>query len=151
MAFTGTKTNGHTYDHSSTQTSIGDVGVAINIEEINYSDSLEPGERRGTSPYVTETTRGEYSAECDFTLSLEDGAILIAALGNGFMEQRFQIVNSYAEEGSDTITDTLSKLRITGVELTSSRGGGPIMRKFTCHVQDPILWNGFTPVRLNNT
>lgn len=151
MAFTGTKINGHTYGWSSTQVRFEGPGVPINIEEINYSDTLEPGERRGTSPYVQETTRGEYSAELDFTLSVEDGVVLTDALGEAFMEKRFQVVVSYAEEGSPTITDTINKVRISGQEQSGSRGGGPLMRKFTCHVQDPILWNGKTPVRLNNT
>lgn len=147
MAFTGTKVNGQTYDFSSVQVKLGDVGVAINIEEINYSDGLEPGERRGTAPYVTETTRGEYSAEGDMTLSKEDSSILIKAFGPGFMEKKFQIVVTYADDGSPTIVDTLNKVRISGNDQGASRGD-PLNTKHSLHIQDPILWDGVPGVRL---
>ena len=132
--------NGIVYDHSSIEANIKGVRY-LQLSEIEYSDTLEPGKLRGAAAKVLATTRGEYSAEGSFSLSKQDGNQLIADLGQGFKAKSFPIVVNYAEAGLDMITDRLQGCRITKVEATSS-GTDATMLKFSIHIMN-ILWNGF--------
>jgi hypothetical protein len=140
MAFTQT-INGRTYDFSSIQVQLGSVGVPVNIIKISYSDGLEPGEQRGTSPVVQGTSVGEHSAELSFTLSLEDAVVATDTLGPSFGTVEFQIICTYADEGRPTVTDTINRVRIKKISQDAERGD-PLVREFECHVAAPILWNG---------
>lgn len=132
--------NGIVYDHSSIEANIKGVRY-LQLSEIEYSDTLEPGKLRGAAAKVLATTRGEYSAEGSLSLSKQDGNQLIADLGQGFKAKSFPIVVNYAEAGLDMITDRLQGCRITKVEATSS-GTDATMLKFSIHIMN-ILWNGF--------
>lgn len=131
--------NGIVYDHSSIEANIKGVRY-LQLTEINYKHSLEPGELRGAAAKVLATTRGKYSAEGDFSLSKQDGQQLIADLGNGYMAKYFPIVLNYSEAGLDMITDRLQGCRITNVE-TGSSGTDATMLKFSIFIQN-LLLNG---------
>jgi len=131
--------NGIVYDHSSIEINIKGVRY-LQCSEINYKHSLEPGKLRGAAAKVLATTRGEYSAEGDFSLSKQDGQQLISDLGNGYMAKSFPIVLNYSEADMDMITDRLQGCRITAVDAASS-GTDATMLKFTIHVMN-LLLNG---------
>lgn len=118
--------NGRKYDHSSAEVQLRDK-LHTGVTALNWSQSLEPGLVRGTRPEVIARTTGEYEAEGDFSMPLEDYAALIADLGDGYMAISFNIVANYSNEGQNNTKVELVGCRITGEEGGSEEGGDPAM------------------------
>lgn len=131
--------NGVVYDHSSIEVRLKGVRY-LQLSEIEYSDTLEPGKLKGAAAKVLATTRGEYSAEGSFSLSKQDADQLIKDIGPGFKVKSFPVIVNYSEAGMPMITDTLVGCRITKTEASSS-GTDATMIKFSLHIMN-ILWNG---------
>ena len=131
--------NGVVFDHSSAEINIKGVRY-MQITEVAYSDSLEPGKLLGAAAKVLARTRGKYDAEGSFSMSKQDGMQLIRDLGAGYMTKSFPIVVNFAEAGRDMVTDTLQGCRITKAEDSSS-GTDATMLKFTIHIMN-ILRGG---------
>lgn len=122
---TGTIINGVIYQFSN-------VEIVLNgkpyqgITEISYSDTLEPGVLRGTSPFMRGRTLGQYEAEGSFTMAKQDFEILkpvLKALGRGgFGEAVFLISVSYRAAGLPLINDTIEGCRIKHTENSHSSG-----------------------------
>lgn len=126
--------NGVVYDHSSVEINIKGTRY-LQVSEISYSDSLEPGKLRGAAAKVLARTRGEYSAEGSFKISKKEGLQIIADLGAGYMTKSFPIVCNYSEAGQDMDTDRLEGCRITKVEDSSS-GTDATMQTFTIDIMN---------------
>lgn len=145
--------NGMRYDFSSIELNILGIPFTL-VTEINYSDSLEPGTLRGTSPKKLGRTRGEYDAEGSITIYKADynqltTLLLPLALGGGFMEAPFLITVMYQEVRSEgLITDTLRGCRIVSNDSSNSQGGDPSMMSIDLNIME-ILWNGKRPVADN--
>lgn len=137
--------NARLYSHASITIEVNNK-TYVGISDISYSDTLEPGELRGTAAQVLGRTTGEYSCECSFTMAREDFLELITDLGDGFMSKAFDIIVSYAEEGMPYITDTIRGCRITQSSYSSSAGSDPISVEVTVHPM-MILHNGQAPFR----
>lgn len=135
---TGQKINGDTYSHSSIEAKISDLIIAA-IPEIEYGSQLEPGELRGTSSAPLATTAGEGATDGSVKLAKKDFRALIKKLGNNFMKKKFQIVVQYAEEGEETIVDTLNGCRITAWRNSSSSGTDAVMVDVDLHIMQPLL------------
>lgn len=132
--------NGVVYDHSSIDINIDGVRK-LQISEISYSQTLEPGKLRGAAAKVLARTRGEYDAEGSFKISKAEGAEIVAALGNGFMTKSFTITCSYSEFGQGILTDVLEGCRITKIEDSSS-GTDATMQTYSLHIMNLKL-NGW--------
>ena len=132
--------NGVVYDHSSVEITIKGTRY-LQVSEVTYKNTLEPGKLRGAAAKVLGRTRGEYDAEGSFKVSKAEGARIIADLGHGYMAKEFGIVCNYSEAGQDMITDTLQQCRITGTEDSSS-GTDATMTTFNLHVYN-LLLNGW--------
>jgi hypothetical protein len=123
---TGRVINGNVYDYSSITATIGNIPFQ-GITEISYSESLEPGELRGTTALLRGRTRGNYKAESSFTVGKKDFEAIkwaLKALGpGGYGEIPFLITVVYAETNdSEVITDKIEGCRIMKAENSHSSG-----------------------------
>jgi len=120
--------NGVAHDWSSCEISINN-DIVLGIKEISYSDSLEPGEVRGTHAQRLARTRGTYKCEASIELYLEQANAFLAKLGTGFYETEFNIVVNFQDTGVSLIKDTIYNCKLKKIE----KGGGgsdAITRKF---------------------
>jgi hypothetical protein len=147
----GTVINGVVYDQSSVSIQITPIGAGglvgklagaaasalgasalfSGVQEISYSDALEPGEFRAIgSAEVLGMTRGQYSAEGSMTMEKRYAQSLMetlaAAGGGGYGVPSFQIVVSYADIGLAPITDTLEGCRIAKAEDSVQQGSSDV-------------------------
>lgn len=128
--------NGIRYDFSSIELNI--FGKTFTeVQEISYSESLEPGILRGTSAKKLGRTRGEYDAEGSITFYLgafDQFTTLLSAkaAGRGWMTQSFLITVIYQElvGGGPIVTDVLRGARVTNVDKSHSSGGDAL--QVTC-------------------
>jgi len=141
---TFTKINGKAYSHSSIEVQLNGKSYPF-VKEVTYSDSLEPGEVRGTSAQLLSRTRGDYKAEASLTLYKGAAQELLDDLGDAFMEKEWDLVVTRKEEDMSTIIDTVVKCRIKKHESGSSQGADPNEVKLDLH-PFYILWNGYSPI-----
>lgn len=113
--------NGFAYSWASVKIKI-DGADAIMIKELSYKHKVDRAKVRGAGMKPLGETRGEYEAEGSLTLTREGWDQLRNKLGNGYMEKRFGISSSYAEEGQPTVTDELSGVKISEVENKPKQG-----------------------------
>lgn len=137
--------NGHRFSWASASFNIEDTEL-ISIKELTYSHKLEPGDVRGTGPQKHGTTRGEYNAEGSMTLLREQWNELKSKLGTGYLEKRFTIVVSYAEEGQPVQTDELVGCRITSVENKPAQGTDPLEVSLDLNITY-IIEDGVEPLK----
>jgi hypothetical protein len=117
---------GHRYGWSSVQIVLDKLKMT-GFQSIDYSDSLDPGEVRGTRAALIGRTRGEYSAEGSLVFYREEfeefGAMVAAGASlygtTGLMEVSFPIIVQYSEVSNIVIQDLLE-----GVRLKKIGGGG---------------------------
>lgn len=125
MSFLGTLINGKRFDHSSHEISFDGIPNQ-NISEISYSETLEPGEQRGTAAGKLGRTRGVYNAEGSVTMYVEDwealASILVAKGLGGYMEAEFVVTVTMFELTGVPVVHTLRGCRVTSVEDSSSAG-----------------------------
>lgn len=141
---TFTVINGKAYSHSSCEIRIDDVATPF-IKEISYTDTLEPGEVRGTSAQLLSRTRGDYKAEASLTFSSRGAAEECRERwGDGWMEREFSVVITMKEDDMSTIVDTLVKCRVKKSETGSSQGADPNEEQWDLHPMY-ILKNGWSP------
>jgi len=127
--------NGHRYSYASIELDRNGKKF-YGHKEISYSQDLEPGEVRGAHAQLLGRTKGELKAEGSLTTYLEEWQELLDSLGDGYMEQAFDITVSYAEDGRPTVTDKLRGCRIKKVEESHSQGTDGLTMKIDLH----ILW-----------
>lgn len=136
-------TNGVRHSWASVEIKLSD-DIILGITEINYKDNLDPSVVRGAGPRPIAFTTGNYEADGDFTILLEEFNTLLQKLGDGWKTQQFDIIVTYDESksGLSTIVDTLKGCRITSTEgSNSSSNSDPSLRKLPFKCLD-ILWNG---------
>ena len=136
--------NGIYPDHASIELKLKGTHC-IATKEIQYDDTLEPGEVRGTHAQMLGRTLGEYKTSGSLTIFAPEWERLKQSLGNGFMTKVFDIVVNYRPPGQSMTTDTLIGCRIKKVEKSSSSGTDPIAVKLELHIMR-INWNGFDPL-----
>jgi hypothetical protein len=133
--------NGNRYSFASIEAAINGRRFKA-FTEINYSDSLEVGDARGTSSIALGETDGDYSTEGSFTMLRREFDQMVAELGDGYGMTRFPMTVVYANRGEPTVTDRLPAVRITGVENGHSQGNEPLTVQCTIKILVPIERNG---------
>lgn len=108
--------------------------IFVGVKEIAYSHKLEPTKVYGTHPQPIGRTRGVYTPEASITLYLAEAQELREELGDGYMEESFDIVCAYSESALDAITDEIIGCRIKGEDHSASQGPDPLVRKFDLDV-----------------
>ena len=115
------------------------------VKSINYSDSLEPGEVRGTDPQLIGRTKGKYSADASIEMYLREFDDFAAQLASqagavglpnatGYMEIPFDVIVSFAEDGAPVITHEIIGARIKKSDHSNAEGSDAISVKNDLHV-----------------
>jgi len=112
------------FDFSSIEFDVDGTKLA-GVAKISYSETLEPGEARGSYAHSLGASRGQYEAEGSLEMLKEDANQLIALLstadptgassGLGYGEKFFTCTVSYSESGQPVTTDKLFGCRIKKV------------------------------------
>lgn len=124
--------NGRKYDYSSIEVSILRDGAAaevfLEINSIEYDDTIEEALMYGTNPAPIGRTRGVYNpGEATLTMSKQSQAVLFDALGDGYYEAQIKIMVKYSDAGLPIVTDTLEQCRLIGGAVSHSQGPDPLM------------------------
>jgi hypothetical protein len=121
------------------------AGDEYSPKSVKYGDSMERAMVEGNHPVPLAQTRGVYKPDSgSIELYLADFIVLQKKLGKKFYDTVFQVTVSYAEEGSDTITDTLVGCRFTKREADNSQGNEALTRPLEFQPLY-IKWNGEEP------
>lgn len=143
--------DGHKHDFSSVEVQIstedGAPQIFTAITELSYNQSLSPGVLHGALGQPLAFTQGKLEAgEGSFSMPLEDGHELIAALGDGYKAKQFYVTCSYAATGVPTITDKIIGCRITDDETSGSGDSeDPILIAFSFKYLRGSR-NGYNPI-----
>lgn len=137
--------NGHRFSFASAEIRYNGARL-MGITSIDYKNTLEAGEARGNHAIRYGTTQGELKSDGSMEMLKEEADEFIRQLGDGYLEKRFQIVVSYAEEGQQTKVDTLVNVRLGEDAQSHSQGTDALKVKFTLNM-DYVLRNGKSPVK----
>lgn len=150
--------NGVRYDYSAISFIANNTAI-VGITEINYSQSLEPGDVYGTLAQKIGSTRGQHKAEASFTiLQLEyqnlinDLCNLNGTPGSGYMEARFDIQVKYqdgigANQGP-LIIDVIHMAKLKKVDNSRKVGSEANAVKIDLDISF-ITENGMNPLQIN--
>lgn len=118
------------------------------IKDFSYSQTLKPGEARGTSSQVQSWSRGTYNAKGSITFyksqyqaALAQLNTAAAAQGLGYMEAEFDWTASFYELAVGLTTDELLSCRITDDSDQHSEEGGVLVVKVEIVIKQ-LLRNG---------
>lgn len=133
--------NGRVYDHGQCEIRINGTHYAM-VKSITYSQKLERGKAKGTSPVTRAYTRGSLEAEGNIEMykTLDGGSLqLVRDLGDGFLEKELFITVSFGVDGDPITVDELVHCHLGGTEGGSSEGTDPNVDKF------PLILKGYKP------
>ena len=133
--------NGRTYDHGQCEIRINGTHYPM-VKSITYSQKLERGKAKGTSPVTRSYTRGALDADGSLEMykTTDGGSLqLIRDLGDGFLEKDLSITVSFGVDGDPVTVDELVHVRLGGTEGGSSEGTDPNVDKF------PLTMKGYKP------
>lgn len=117
--------NGKAYDWSSIDIGIPG-GENMEVKGITYSDSQETEIVHGKGGGSRGYGNGNYSATCDLTLQREDYNELCKIISKA--KKTFynyvieKITVSFADEGAETSTDTITKVKLNGRDFSAKQG-----------------------------
>lgn len=127
--------NGIQYDFSSIEISL--PVPQLGFASIDYSSSLEPGEKRtNNSSRKVGRTRGVAKDEASFEMYKVEADALITRMGPGYKEKSFNITVSYADTGMPIITDYIYGARIKKVSNSPKEGSETPKVKFDLDVME---------------
>ncbi len=116
--------NGHKYDYSSIELDFNGT-IYLGVQEISYTQTLEPGIVRGTSAQKLARTRGEHDAEGTLVMYKQDFDEFITDLATGdegYGEVSFDISVVMSTPNQPTSVVRLLGCRITSEEESYSQG-----------------------------
>lgn len=135
--------NGTRYGFVDIKISI-DGADTIELLSIDYSDTIERGEVRGTRQQMIGMTRGDYKAEASFKLTKESYTALIALMGSGYGNRMFSIVVQYANDSEPLVTDEIVGCKIKSAKDSHSKGTDGLETEVELDVIKGIVRNGVT-------
>lgn len=137
--------NGYAYSWASIELVIARSGdsrrITRLISEVSYGESRDRGMGRGTSGRKSLRTQGDSEYESSITFFKHEWDALVAEMGDGFMDEEFNLVVSYADKGRPVVTDTIERCLINAPSVDASEGPDPVTVECELDVMD-ILWNG---------
>lgn len=138
--------NGFAYGFSSIEANIKGKRIPL-FKGISYDQELTHGEVRGNHPQLARITRGQLKHDgANLELYKEEWEEMLTAFGNGYMEARFDVVVTYAEDGMPTVTDKLIGCKLSKVSNQHSAGDDGLTVKLDLVVMH-IELNGFKPLK----
>ena len=136
--------NGVRFDWSSVEIKINGKPPIIGVKALSYKHTLDPGEVFGTSAQLLGRTRGQYKAEGSIELYKAEYHLLIAYLGNGYLEKSFEITTHYDEAGL-VLTDNLKGVRLKGADNSHQQGNEALTVKSDLSIMY-LIENGVAPL-----
>jgi hypothetical protein len=139
--------NGRVYDWETVEIQLPN-GIAVGVQNIDYSDERPVTERYGKGSIPRGAGRGNYKASASIELDLDEANRLQLAIGGSIYGGiPFPIVVSYADAGLPTITDVLPLCRITKSSSGAKQGDDNVgIRKYDLTLLLPILWGGIPAI-----
>jgi hypothetical protein len=132
------------YQFASLELNFGIPGFGaptLGLQSIDYSDSLEPGELRGTSPAVLASTTGKYSTEAKIKLPKAESNFLVQQINSfaasnpdpttgavmGYGQLQWTATLNYYDIGQPLQTDQLFGAKIKKMADAPKVGNEPLM------------------------
>lgn len=118
----------------------------LGIQSIKWQETMEGAELvYGASPVPLEETQGIYKATCEFEILWSSYMLLVRKLGDGFMQQRFNIGVQVRDAGRGLSSITIPQCRIIdkGGSLEQSKAS---VKSIKCSVLGVLEHDGFTSV-----
>ena len=123
--------NGFFYDFGSLELNFSGT-VLTALESVDYGESMEEGERRGTAAEVLGRTRGQLQkGEGTVVGDKEEIQAFLDKLGDGRLERTGTATYVYGNNGAKTTTDVLQSVRILGVSDSHSQGTDALNMELT--------------------
>jgi len=140
------KINGNLYDWASVAIQLPG-GVVVGCDEITYEDEapIEPRYGKGRTPrgYGKKNYKGSGS----LSLDLDEFERFRTSQSGRVYSKRFDIVVSYANEGQETIIDTLRNCMATKTSTSAKQDEDNVgIRKIDFTILSPIEWNGVAAI-----
>lgn len=149
--------NGNRFSFSSIDFRVG-VSRIVDVKDIAYKSTLEPGEVYGTGSIKQGRTRGMQKCEGSVTIYREAWGLLLPQLAAltvatsalnplaptqaGFQEVAFDIIVSYAEvPASQVQKDVLKGCRIKTVDVSQSESNDPLVVKLELDIMQIFFAN----------
>jgi hypothetical protein len=133
------------YDFSSIEIDIRG-NIFVDIQQIDYSDTVSRAFLRGSNAVPLGRTRGEYEASASITLSKKGAVNLRELLGAGFKEEAFDITTNYSENEEGLTTDKVIGCLIESNENSHGTGPDPLVEVIPLSVMR-ISWGGLDPMK----
>ncbi|MFO0588836.1 MAG: hypothetical protein U0441_14900 [Polyangiaceae bacterium] len=138
------QTTGFAYTLASAQIDVGGRRI-VGIRKVDWSESMDGSEKiYGASKLPIAETEGLYAAECGFEILHSEFDALIAALGPGYMQVRFNLGAQLMDTGRG-----LSSLFIPSCRIINSSGTLDDKATYTavkCSVLGQITRNGISAI-----
>lgn len=131
---------GKTYSWASITVAAGS-DITHLIKEITYSTSRERGMGRGTSGRKVIRTRGDEDHEGSVVFYRQAFNDYVTRHGDGFMDVEQDWTVAYADDGMETVQDTLEGVTLDSVEAGGSEGTDPSEVSCDLNIMD-IAYNG---------
>ena len=114
--------NGYEYSFSSVELRWRDKRYT-GFKSINYKHSRDVGFAEGSPTQPLGLTRGSYGGvEGDLELLRKTFNAMVEDMGEGYLEQVFDILVTFAEKGQATCTDELRGITLTEESFDNARG-----------------------------
>lgn len=144
--------NGHRYSYSSLEITIAAATskpkLFIDVDSIDYSESLEIAFRWGTSRAPIGSTAGRYTPEeCTMKMGASTFAQMVTQIGPGWLGINVVIALAYLDVGEPLTTDTIPA-RITGRQNSHESGPESLITTVKFMPIDSLSING-VPSLLN--
>jgi hypothetical protein len=150
MAISPTLLNGRRFSFSSLEFSVvrpdGSSEIFIDVNSLNYSDSLAIEFVQGASQAPVGMTAGQYEPE-DTTFTMTKSTFqkgLVEGIGDGWLGSAIRITAKYADVGEDITTDVIDCV-ITGASDAHASGPDALNVEVTCKTA-LITRNGVNPL-----
>lgn len=121
-------------------------GIMVDVDSIDYEDERKVNRTYGRGSRAQGWSRGNASAKGTLSMLREEYELLAAAMPNGkYGGDPFPITVSYADEGRDTVTDTLEDCVFANWKTGGKQDDGDLKVTMDFEILGDILDNGRRP------
>lgn len=126
-------------------------GIAVDIEEISYEDERKVSRTYGRGSRAQGYSRGNYTAKGSLTMLREEYERMAAQMEGGkYNGDPFPITVSYANDGEDTVTDTLEDCVFANWKTGGKQDDEKVTIQMDFEILGDILDSGRRPFPENN-
>ena len=138
--------NGNRVSWSSIETTVNNK-IFREFKDLSFKGALEPGETPSTTAQPGGRTRGKYKPSASFTMLAAEYDELIASLGQGYMEEEFDVIAHIQDTDEAPLREIkVHRARIKSDDESYSDGTDALMVKVELSVM-MITKNGLSPIK----